>query len=520
MFDLNEIRSEIQQRKAFLVPAGLAFLYSLFTAYNRWRYQPRNVPIVPGAWWLGPFWNLSLTYRMVRAVLFHEQLELHRGYHEAFGQTFAMKIIMTPWWVLTRDPKNVEYILSKNFDNYPKGSWFTSTLHEVLGEGIFNVDGDLWYHQRKVSSRMFTAKLFKEHIWAVVQQNAGRLQALLESTREGEVVDVFNFLNRFTLDTIGEIGFGKDIGSLADPSSPFLKCFDKSQAISFFRFFNPLWRVCRLIGIGGEKEMDNMMQLLNSYTLEVGQELRNAIADCPSPTKIEGVTKQKNSTNSFVGIFLHDAQKRGEQMSDDFLRDLVLNFLLAGRDTTAQALSWTIFALAQHPEVAQKAREEIVAVCGNRPPTYEELNKLPYVQAVLNEGLRLYPSVPLDMKRAENDDTLPDGTFVPRGSAVFYNIYAMGRDTKLWGPDASEFKPERWLNMDGPVDSYLFPVFNAGPRECLGKRLAQVEMKACLAYLLPSFSFKLAVPPKDVVPDSQITIGMSSGLPCYVEKLT
>merc|ERR1712113_989138 len=126
--------------------------------------------------------------------------------------------------------------------------------------------------------------------------------------------------------------------------------------------------------------------------------------------KVNGVAwEDLEARKSFVGLFLEDAVKRGVDLSDTYLRDLVLNFLIAGRDTTAQALSWTIFCLAQHPDVASKARQEIIDVCGIRGPEYEDLNRLPYVHAVLSEALRLYPSVPTDSKVAASDDTLPDG---------------------------------------------------------------------------------------------------------------
>jgi fatty acid omega-hydroxylase len=223
---------------------------------------------------------------------------------------------------------------------------------------------------------------------------------------------------------------------------------------------------------------------------------------------------------SFVGLFVEDAQRRGEPLSEDFLRDLVLNFLIAGRDTTAQALSWAIYLICAHPEVEATARQEISDVCGVRGPVYEDMNRLRYLQAVISEALRLYPSVPNDIKTTLRDDTLPDGTFVPAGTLVVYDICSMGRDAATWGSDAQTFRPERWLEMSEAPGMYHYPVFNAGPRECLGRRLAMVEMKMCLATLLPQLSFRLAVPADEVTVDAQMTIGMGRGLPCFVVRAT
>ena len=208
---------------------------------------------------------------------------------------------------------------------------------------------------------------------------------------------------------------------------------------------------------------------------------------------------------------------KGEPNSPkEFLTDLVLNFLIAGRDTTAQGMSWCLYLVMQHPEVEQKILDEEEAVCKGEALTYEKLKDLKYLEAVLRESLRLYPSVPLDSKTALQADRLPDGTFVPRGTLLLYNSYGMGRSKTIWGPDASDFRPERWLS-DELKTPYENPVFHAGPRECLGKRLALVEMKTVMASLLKHVRLSLAVPPEQVLPDSAATLGMSSGLKCHVE---
>ena len=194
----------------------------------------------------------------------------------------------------------------------------------------------------------------------------------------------------------------------------------------------------------------------------------------------------------------------------------MLNFLIAGRDTTAQGMSWCLYLLTQHPEVEEKILEELQSVCGKAALTYDQLRELKYLEAVFKESLRLYPSVPIDSKTALHADTLPDGTFVPRGTLLCYNSYAMGRSTAIWGSDAADFRPERWLNDDAKTP-YENPVFHAGPRECLGKRLAIIEMKTVIASLLQHARLRLAVPPESVLPDSAATLGMSSGLKCHVQ---
>eukprot|EP00930_Biecheleria_cincta_P043596 TRINITY_DN29920_c0_g1_i1.p1 TRINITY_DN29920_c0_g1~~TRINITY_DN29920_c0_g1_i1.p1 ORF type:complete len:520 (+),score=105.26 TRINITY_DN29920_c0_g1_i1:87-1646(+) len=492
-------------------PAAVAALILvLVQLVRRLRRRKPSCPAVPGHWLLS---NLP---ELLRRTFKNTHLEMFTGHHTLLGRTICYEMPGKPFVIDTTCPKNVEHMLKTNFNNYEKGSWFRVPLTELLGDGIFNADGALWHSQRKTASRMFTAQLFKDHIWHVVAKNSEKVRSILEQSADNaKNIDIFNLMNRFTLDTIGEIGFGADIGSLDDPSSPFLASFDHAQKSSYFRFFfpSPLWRLMRLLGIGTERGSRRHFELLDGYSLKVVRDLAKQ-------------AQEKSSAGpSFVGLFLQDALSRGEKPSEKFLRDLVLNFLIAGRDTTAQALSWTIFCIKGDPRVEGLLTKELADVLqagskdgSSKELSYDQIGKLPYLQAVVNEALRLYPSVPTDSKVAISDDELPDGTFVPRGTVVEFNPYAMARDCDLWGVDAGEFRPERWLELQEPPSPYKFPVFNAGPRECLGKRLAYLEMKAVLAQVFTSVSLELAIARDEVMPQSSITIGMSSGLPCTVRR--
>lgn len=477
-----------------------ALLAVLLIAIYRWlkqrRSRPRGAPFVDGHWLLGSLPDITAAMKVYG---------LHDWWvknHKKYGKTLVVRIPMQPYVVNTTDPKVIEHVLKTNFDNYAKGHWFRERLTDLLGNGIFNVDGAMWHSQRKISSHMFTQNQFKNHIWHVIGQNCEKVVKLLRDTPEGKVVNLFDIMNRFTLDTIGSIGFARDIGSLANASSPFLKSFDRAQQIAVTRFIFPFWKINRFLGTGLEREAKDHFKLLTEYSMETIQNLKE------DPTGEKG--------NSFVGMFIQDAAKKGEAYDDVFLKDMVLNFLIAGRDTTAQALSWIFWLLMGHPKVEAKIMEEIKDVLNDLPITYENSAQLKYLQNVINEGIRLYPSVPEDSKIALRDDTLPDGTFVPKDCVVQYSPYAMGRSTELWGPDAEDFRPERWEGRDFP-SSFIYPAFNAGPRECLGKRLAWVEMRACLAEVLRNVTFELAVPRDAVKQDMQLTIGMSSGLPCTVK---
>ncbi|CAN1282391.1 Cytochrome P450 86A1 [Linum perenne] len=171
-----------------------------------------------------------------------------------------------------------------------------------------------------------------------------------------------------------------------------------------------------------------------------------------------------------------------------------------------------------NPRVENKIIKEIAttlrATRGEEPLTFDEADKLVYLKASLAETLRLYPSVPEDFKYVVEDDILPDGTVVPAGSSVTYSIYSVGRMKSIWGEDCLEFKPERWITedeMETPKDGYKFVAFNAGPRTCLGKDLAYLQMKSVASAVLLRYRLSLE-PGHRVEQKMSLTLFMKNGL--------
>lgn len=215
------------------------------------------------------------------------------------------------------------------------------------------------------------------------------------------------------------------------------------------------------------------------------------------------------------------------------LQRIALNFVLAGRDTSSVALSWFFWLVMNNPVVEEKIVGEISAVLretrgGDRRKwteealDFDEADRLVYLKAALSETLRLYPSVPEDFKYAVADDVLPDGTFVPAGSTVTYSIYSVGRMKTIWGEDCLEFKPERWLSVQGdrfrfepPKDGFKFVAFNAGPRTCLGKDLAYLQMKSVAAAILLRYRLS-QVPGHRVEQKMSLTLFMKNGLHVFL----
>jgi 12-hydroxyjasmonoyl-L-amino acid 12-hydroxylase / fatty acid hydroxylase len=171
----------------------------------------------------------------------------------------------------------------------------------------------------------------------------------------------------------------------------------------------------------------------------------------------------------------------------------VVSFLLAGRDTVASGLTTFFLLLSQNPSVATTIREEIDTFMKEDFLSPDQLQNMHYLHAALYENLRFYPPVQFDSKFSAEDDVLPDGTLIRKGTRVTYHPYAMSRMKSIWGEDCMEFKPERWLR-DGiftPVSLFKYPVFQAGPRVCLGKELSVMEMKAVVVSIMHKFNIEV-----------------------------
>ncbi|KAJ8760999.1 hypothetical protein K2173_022037 [Erythroxylum novogranatense] len=436
------------------------------------------------------------------------------------------------------DPANVEHVLKTNFTNYPKGETYHSYMEALLGDGIFNVDGELWRKQRKTASFEFASKNLRDFSTTVFREYSLKLSSILgQACFCNKEVDMQDLFMRMTLDSICKVGFGVEIGTLTPnlPENCFAQAFDTANIIVTLRFIDPLWKVKKFLNVGSEALLDRSIKIIDDFTYSV---IRKRKAEIQETRDTDGNTKVKHD---ILSRFIELGEDPESNMTEKSLRDIVLNFVIAGRDTTATTLSWAVYMIMTHRHVAEKlymelqnfeeerAREENIALVhfdkedlksfNQRATqfsgllTYDSLGKLFYLHAVITETLRLYPAVPQDPKGILEDDVLPDGTQLKAGGMVTYVPYSMGRMEYNWGPDAASFKPERWIK-DGifqQASPFKFTAFQAGPRICLGKDSAYLQMKMALAILGRFFEFNLA--PNHPVKYRMMTIlSMAHGL--------
>lgn len=426
---------------------------------------------------------------------------------------------------VTCDPRNLEHILKVRFDNYPKGPTWQAVFHDLLGEGIFNSDGDTWLFQRKTAALEFTTRTLRQAMARWVSRAIKlRFCPILKAAQvEGKPVDLQDLLLRLTFDNICGLAFGKDPQTLSPglPENGFATAFDRATEATLQRFILPefIWKLKKWLRVGMEVSLTRSLKHVDDY-------MTNVI----NTRKLELLSRQQGGP-------LHDDllsrfMKKKESYTDEFLQHVALNFILAGRDTSSVALSWFFWLVGQNPRVEEKILVELCTVLmGTRgsdtskwleePLSFEEVDPLVYLKAALSETLRLYPSVPQDSKHVISDDILPDGTFVPAGSSITYSIYAAGRMKYVWGKDSLEFRPERWISEDGQKfeahDQFKFVAFNAGPRICLGKDLAYLQMKSVAAAVLLRHRLTVA-PGHKVEQKMSLTLFMKNGLKVNVHE--
>ncbi|KAM6570291.1 hypothetical protein CsatB_018276 [Cannabis sativa] len=392
--------------------------------------------------------------------------------------------------IVTANPTNVEYILKTNFPNFPKGESFTEILGDLLGCGIFNMDGELWSTQRKLASHEFSTRSLREFVVKTLEEEVSeRLIPLLENAAQNDtVLDLQDLLKRFAFDTICKVALGHDPCCL-DTSRPvpsLFRAFDTAAEISAKRSTSTvalLWKMKRFFRFGSEKKLRDAIEIVHESVSEI-------------------ITKKRK-------LILEDENKGGGDMlsrflmaghDDEVVRDMVISFVMAGRDTTSAAMTWLFWLLSQNSKAEKLLLNEVNRSCSNSNNValnYDSLQEMSFLKACLCESMRLYPPVSWDSKHAANDDVLPDGTVVKKGDRVTYFPYGMGRLEELWGENCGEFKPERWLLEDDEtgrvlkaVSPFKFPVFQAGPRVCLGKEMAFTQMKYVVASVLKRFEIR------------------------------
>ncbi|KAF6834540.1 cytochrome p450 52e1 [Colletotrichum plurivorum] len=411
-----------------------------------------------------------------------------QGLFATLGNTFWVK---TPsnWVVMTMEPENLKAILASSFNDWAMIGPRRAATVPILGkDAIFVANGQVWHDARALMRPMFVRNeiadlgCFEKHTGNVISR----------IPKDGQTVDLQALLYMMTMDSATDFMFGHSTNMLTTPSA------EASEFTATFEYVLTRSAIRSRLGMATFLDRDKKF---NEGLKTVHRFCDNYI------NRVK--TEEKDPERAYV--FLHDMMGKGS--TPEYIRSQLLSMILAGRDTTASTLSALFWILARRPDVVKRLREEIEEL-GGRQPTWEEMKDMKYLNLVLKEILRLYPTVATMSRGAARDCKLPLGggpdgkspVFVPKGTMVRWSVFCMQRRKDIYGEDADEFRPERWEDRR-PGWEYL--PFSGGPRICIGQQFALTQMSYFVVRIFQTFK---SIQPRDDRPMDQI-VGITTKLP-------
>ncbi|KIY48866.1 cytochrome P450 [Fistulina hepatica ATCC 64428] len=504
-----------------LTTLSAIFLSALFCAvwYN-YRIRTSGFRDVPGpkndSWVFGHFLKI---WKSEPSALLEE-------WKRQYGPTFKFYVFFGQQRLWTLDHKAIHHVIA-NDHIYEKPEAIRYSLARILGAGLVITEGEKHKQQRRVMNPAFGPVQIRELTEFFVEYSLKLRDAWFEQVFEqggaSAKVDVLSWLSRTTLDVIGRAGFNYEFNALKGDRN------ELNQAMAtifkrepYFRVIHSLrmWMpVLRLIPM--PLRSDKEVRLAQSKMMDIGKRLvHDTQTSAASAEKMgEGNKGGRDLLSLLVRANMSKDIHESLRMSDEDVLAQVPTFFVAGHETTSTATTWALLALSQHPGIQTKLREELFDAPTDTP-TMDELNALTYLDCFVKESLRVYSPVRSASRVATVDDVLPLGTpfidsrgvayheiHIKRGSQIVIPITAMNHDLAVWGSDALEFRPERWLAP--PEGSKTMPgiwsnqmTFLGGHHACIGYRFAIVEMKALLFVLLRAFKFEEAVPASEIMSKS------------------
>ncbi|KAK5048364.1 hypothetical protein LTR84_006034 [Exophiala bonariae] len=477
----------------------------------------------------------------------HELFSWFVKCQQVFGhETIEISVPSLPPGVVINSPENLEFVL-KNEASISKGEFFRERSWDLFGYGIINSTGDLWKAQRKAGLKFFGGATLDSMVEDVLPEvyfsETGLRRQLSQASDDHSIIDLQKLFLDLTTTVVGYMAYDMEISS----THPFSKAFDHASNHIGLRFQNPLYKLTELF----------TGSTFRSSVTEVkrfGHDIVRNARKRRARDAFESLITQSDSEQSHSGSSSGGEASRFGTLIDSLIEafanptivaDAALNFLSAGRDTTAQSLTWTLYALLRNPETIAILRGEIDPIFSRAKKNTDENKQgtkeanpiapitlsalqplsLPITHAVFHESLRLYPPVPIEIKQTLVPLTLPDGVSLPTSAVVVWCIWSLNRSTSTFGPDAHAFRPGRWIDSSGKLirrSEAEYPVFNGGPRACLGRKMAEVLACWVLGVVLAEFEFEEVVhrdgrrEVKERVSANSLTLPMDGGLPCRV----
>ncbi|KAF0502409.1 cytochrome P450 [Gigaspora margarita] len=387
-------------------------------------------------------------------------------------------------YLLISDPKLVQEVLVNHSYDYPKLFLNKSMVKEIFGEGIVLADRDAHKRQRKMMNSSLAFTYVKEMVPTFIQAGHKLKDFWMKQigNNKEERIKITNLIPKITLDVIGLAGFNYEFNSTTSES-------ELAQAYKVIANLNPSPLYMALI---------NLFPFIRQLPTAYNNQYYNAIKTINKISE-KLVVEQKNTPdqgNDLLSLLIKANENLAvvEQLTHNELVSQVMTLLLAGHETTSNALSWALYFLAKYPETQDRLRVELLNIFTDRNhfPTFDEIEQLKYLECVFKETLRIIPPL-AEIIRYNSKDEIMNGYVVPKETSLIIPVYAIHHDPLIWGDDAKDFNPSRWLDPEikSKISNINFLTFGAGPRSCLGMKLAHLELKSILSIIIRNFEFRL-----------------------------
>jgi len=462
---------------------------------------------------LGREWRAAAAKRMpvargdIREIVgqpvFVPLYKLFRVYGKIFRLSFGPKN-----FVVISDRGYAKQILLTNADKYSKGL-LSEILDFVMGTGLIPADGEIWRTRR----RAIVPALHRKYVASMVNMfgdcTLHGLATLDKAHAQNKSIDMENYFSRLALDIIGKAVFNYDFDSLTH-DDPVIQAVYTVLREAEHRSTAPIayWNLPgATVLVPRQKRCVEALKIVNGT-------LDGLIDKCKKLVEEEDADFGEEFLSERDPSILHFLLASGDEISSKQLRDDLMTMLIAGHETTAAVLTWTMYLLAEHPDIAARVRAEVDAVVGDRKVTVEDMMALRFTTRVINESMRLYPQPPVLIRRALEDDQF-DEYVVEKGSDIFISVWNLHRSPDLW-KEPETFNPDRFP-IDEPIPNevttgFAYLPFGGGRRKCIGDQFALFESLVGLAMLMRRYEFTLDPEAPPVGMTTGATIHTTAGL--------
>jgi thromboxane-A synthase len=497
------------------IALGLAFLWWLTIP---WRTL-RGIP--------GPF-PLPIVGN-IPEFLRSEQLALYTSLRHRFGGVVGLFLGTRPT-ILLNDPKLIHEVTVTAAEQFRNRPPLEVSTQKTLG--LIQARDDYWKRLRRTIAPTFNVIHIKNMLPLIHEEIKIMISQLETACDDQKEVDIHAMFTRLTLDIIGRIAFGTKLNAQRDKNSEFLQSIgwifqNVPRANGLFSILFPgLWKIwqnffpseLRTNVLNAEEALDKLsIKLIRQRKRERQEEEEES-----SLNKSDKATERV--PNDFLDLLLDARDKvTGERLTEMEIQSQVNIFLLAGHETTANTLAYTIYLVSQHSEVDEKLYEELSNIFTDDDDDdaildLNQINAMNHLTMAISESLRIYPPATSAFRQANEDTVIGNQYFVPKNTSIIIPIKSLGCNPDYW-PEPEKFLPfERWAGQEAAKHALVWLPFGAGPRNCIGQRFALIEAKMVLAHVLRRFRFKLSPGQIPLQLQPGITTSPKYGIKVKVER--